>query len=305
MKKTDLLLMVSKISWFLSNKSLGLSRIPGLIKVKNLLDNMAYKIANTEGLVLIKVQGHDMYVNIKDSGLTPSLINKGIYEEYETEIFKSLITSDTTLIDIGANIGYYTLIATNLIKKGKIYSFEPVDSNYELLIKNIALNNSKNVKTFQKAVSNKKGKMKIYVDEKNLGNHSLSKKNVPNEMGFKEIETITLDSFLNDSNNTISNTIVIKIDTQGAEGLIIEGAQDLLLKDNIKILMEFWPNGLRNMGTDPLELLNKLQEYGFDMRLIDGKSKTLKKTNKNDIIEFCDNPEKIEDQLNLLFKKGK
>lgn len=296
--------LTNKISKLLSNKSLG--RIPGLIKVESFL----YKIASTNGLLLIEVQNNKMYINVEDVGMSPTLLRLGVYEEYETEIFKNLIKNDTTFIDVGANVGYYTLIATNLIKKGKIYSFEPEKFNYELLNKNILLNNSKNVKTFQKAVSNEEGIIRIYIDEKNVGGHSLAKNNIledniiSKDVGFFDVKTITLDSFFNNLDGSITDNIIIKMDTQGAEGLVIDGAKNLLLKNNVKILMEFWPKGLRNMGTDPLELLNKLDGYGFEIRLLDEKAKSLKNINKKDIIEFLDDPKEKIEELNLLLEKG-
>ncbi len=290
-------LMLNKISKFFSKRSL--KKLPKLVTMRDIL----YRMTNPNEIMLINVMNNKMYVNSKDIGVASPLIKSGIYEEYETEIFKNLIKSNTTLIDIGANIGYYTLIAASIIKESIIYSFEPVKANYDLLIENIKINEFNNIKTFRKAVSNENWKNKIFIDGTNLGNHSLAESNVVDKSNFSEIETITLDSFLENLNETITDDFVIKMDTQGAEGLIVEGAQKLLLKNNIKILMEFWPKGLRNMGTDPLELLKKLQDYGFRIKLLDEKNKSLKNLNEMDFIDLCDDPEEIV-QVNLLLDKG-
>lgn len=265
--------------------------------------DICYYITNPNELVLIKVMNKKMYVNSNDIGIAYPLLKSGIYEEYETETFKNLLQSNTIFIDIGANIGYYTLIAASKIKDGQIYSFEPVKANYKLLTKNIKINNINNVKAFQKAISNRNGKIKIFIDGTNLGNHSLAKNNVIDKTESTEVETIRLDSFFNNLEEIIEEDFLIKIDTQGAEGLIVEGAHNLLLNKNIKILMEFWPKGLRNTHTDPLELLNKLQGYGFNLQLLDEKTKSLKIVNKNEVIDFCDNTKGV-DQVNLLLEKG-
>jgi len=268
------------------------------------LFGIIYKKTNPNEVLLINVMNRKMYVNTTDIGVAEPLIKAGIYEEFETEVFKKLLTSNTTFIDIGANIGYYTLLSSDIIKKGYIYSFEPVITNYELLVKNVNLNDLKNVKIFQKAISYKNGKVKIFIDEKNLGNHSLAENNIvdKSKSEFFEVETITLDSFIKTFKEYIDGNIVIKIDTQGAEGLVLEGAQNLLVMNDLKILMEFWPNGLKNMGTDPLELLNKLEKYGFKFKLLDEKSRSLKNLDKIEIINICDDGD--EDQVNLLLERN-
>ncbi len=289
-------LALCKVSRFSSR---FLEKIPVLITIRDI----CYYITNPNELVLIKVMNKKMYVNSNDIGIAYPLLKSGIYEEYETETFKNLLQSNTIFIDIGANIGYYTLIAASKIKDGQIYSFEPVKANYKLLTKNIKINNINNVKAFQKAISNRNGKIKIFIDGTNLGNHSLAKNNVIDKTESTEVETIRLDSFFNNLEEIIEEDFLIKIDTQGAEGLIVEGAHNLLLNKNIKILMEFWPKGLRNTHTDPLELLNKLQGYGFNLQLLDEKTKSLKIVNKNEVIDFCDNTKGV-DQVNLLLEKG-
>ncbi|MDI9436269.1 MAG: FkbM family methyltransferase [Euryarchaeota archaeon] len=294
--KKMVFLALCKVSRFSSR---FLEKIPVLITIRDI----CYYITNPNELVLIKVMNKKMYVNSNDIGIAYPLLKSGIYEEYETETFKNLLQSNTIFIDIGANIGYYTLIAASKIKDGQIYSFEPVKANYKLLTKNIKINNINNVKAFQKAISNRNGKIKIFIDGTNLGNHSLAKNNVIDKTESTEVETIRLDSFFNNLEEIIEEDFLIKIDTQGAEGLIVEGAHNLLLNKNIKILMEFWPKGLRNTHTDPLELLNKLQGYGFNLQLLDEKTKSLKIVNKNEVIDFCDNTKGV-DQVNLLLEKG-
>lgn len=296
MKKT-IFLIIGRISRFYSNSFL--EKIPKSRGIRDLF----YEITNPKDIVFIKIKDKKMYVNSSDIGVASPLIKSGIYEEYETEMFENLIKSSTMLIDIGANIGYYTLTAANKMNRGVIYSFEPVPANYDLLNKNINVNHYDNVKTFQKAVSDSNGKIRIFLDGTNLGNHSLTRNNVVDKSNYVEVETITLDSFFNDL-NLFNKDIFVKIDTQGAEGLVVSGAQDLLKNNNVKILMEFWPKGLRNMGTDPLELLDKLQDYGFKIKLLNDKSKSLQNWNKKDIINYCDNLEDGIDQVNLFLEKG-
>jgi len=90
--------------------------------------------------------------------------------------------------------------------------------------------------------------------------------------GFLEVETISLDDFFSDIYNKID---FIKIDAEGAEGLIINGAHKILKKDNLKILMEFWPDAIRRSGLDPMELLVRLKNYGFKIYFINNRRSVL------------------------------
>jgi FkbM family methyltransferase len=264
----------------LSGKKLG--KIPGILAIYRII----YKIVRPNGIILITCQGNKMYVNTKDEGIVPSLLIKGVYEEYQTELFKKSIRPGMIVVDVGANVGYYTLIAAKLVKDyGRVYAFEPEPRNYELLVKNIQINGYTNVIPLQKAVSNVSGKVKLFLDKVNLGKHSLSQNNV-RKAGFVEVEAVTLDDFFI---NIVKNVKVdfIKIDVEGAEGLVIEGADRILRdNDNLKIMMEFWPYGLRNVGTHPLMLLERLKSYGFKIKIIDEVKHRVRRVEMEEIMEI-------------------
>ena len=249
----------------------GLGKVVGRIPWIRTLDWLMYYKLKPEGIVLIQVQGSKMYVNAAEGGIVPMLLKDGVMEKYETELFKKMVKEGMVVVDIGANIGYYSLIGAKLVgKNGIVYAFEPEPSNYELLCKNAEVNGYANVVPVQKAVSNQRGVAKLWVNKACLVVSSFSennvlafsKGNVLEKDSFVEVETITLDGFFEDTvkNNRVD---IIKIDTQGAEGLIVDGAEKILKSNNLKIVTEFWPDGLKNVGTDPLKLLYKLQEHEF------------------------------------------
>lgn len=274
----------------------GLRKIPGLASLWTFI----YRIISPKSIVLMTCQGSKMYVNPdhKYGGLGVYLLVKEAYEDYETEIFKKLIKPGMVVVDIGANIGYYSLIAAKLVgSSGRVYAFEPVPSNYELLIESIRVNGYSHVTALQKAVSNKNGKIKLFLDKASPVHPSLSEYNVLEEGGSVEVETITMDDFFE---NFVGENRVdfIKMDTQGAEGLIIEGAERILRNNNLKIVMEFWPHGLSNLGTDPVKLLQKLQNHGFKMKLVDGTDVEITR-----IIEICKSTRNGNGEVNLLLEK--
>jgi FkbM family methyltransferase len=279
---------------------MGIGRIRGM----NIVFDFIYGKLKPEGIILVDVQGNRMYVNTihyrpEFSGFT-SLVRYGCYEKYTTKLFKELVQEGMTIVDIGAYFGYYTLIASKLVgDSGKVYAFEPEPSNYDLLVRNISINNCYNVVSIQKAVSNKCGKTKLFVDQINLGNPSFSENNVPRKRGFVEVETLTLDDFLKDE-----KVDFIKMDTQGAEGLVIDGARRVL-QSNIYmgILLEFWPFGLKNVGTDPSELLRSLECFNFKVKLIDDANQCIKDMDRTEIIKLCESTKGGKGFVNLLLEK--
>jgi len=158
-----------------------------------------------------EVQGHKMFLDSKDS-LCLSI--NGVYEPFETELVKKEIKKGDVVLDLGANIGYYTLIFGKLVgKRGKVFAFEPDPTNFSLLKKNVEMNGYKNVELVQKAVSNKTGKIKLYLCEDNKGDHRIY--NSHDGRQSIEIEAIRLDDYFKNYNGAVD---FIKMDIQGAEG---------------------------------------------------------------------------------------
>jgi len=98
------------------------------------------------------------------------------------------------------------------------------------------------------------------------------------------VETTTLDDFFG---RTVGDDKIdlVKIDVEGAEGLVLSGAERVLRNNSLKILMEFIPDLLRNAGTDPAELLHKLQNQGLDIKLLNDRNQVLEPI--KDAEEFC------------------
>ena len=262
-----------------------IERLPGLSSVNRIL----YKKIRPGEEVLLDVKGIKMYVDGRDMDITPKLlINEFGEEDYEMSLFSKSLKVGMNVVDIGAQVGLYTLNAAKKIgKKGRVYAFEPRKSNYEMLSKNIKVNGYDNVVAVEKAVSDRIGKTRLWFEKDWKGSASFSKKSVLTVSGHKKlkngksinVKTTSLDDFFV---KVVKNKRInlIKMDAEGAEGLIIKGAEKVLkYNKRLKIFMEFWPDSLKNLGTDPLELLSKLKAYGFDIKFIDGKKRTLKPLN--------------------------
>ncbi len=178
----------------------------------------------------------------------------GLYEPGTTLLCKKLAKSGMRFIDVGANIGYYTLLFSKLVgPNGKIYAFEPAPEIFQLLKHNVR--NKSNVVLEQKAVSNNKGKVEFALSTRTRS-HSFF---VPHEFikGFCKIETLTLDDFLDSQG--LKHCDFIKIDIEGAEPLVLEGMANLLQQaQNLLIICEFSPSALQLAGVNDEDFLRTL-----------------------------------------------
>jgi len=292
-------LLFKKLVNILSGKGLG-RKFPRLFGLYKLI----YRMIRPKGIIPVYVLGNKMYINSQDEGCVSDLLIKGVYEKYETQLFKELIQPGMIVVDVGANIGYYTLIAAKLVRnKGRVYAFEPEPNNYKLLVKNIETNNYTNIIPVPKAISHKEGKVKLFIDKVNLGLHSFSENNVLEKNGSIEVEMLTLDNFFE---NVVKNNKIdlVKIDTQGAEGLVIEGAEKTLRNNSLKILMEFWPTGVTNVGTDPIKLLQKLLDYGFKINYINAIKQRIETIRPIEIVNLWNRAkDKRRFSINLLLER--
>jgi FkbM family methyltransferase len=271
-----LLSIPGKLASFTAGK--GLSKLPLVLWIHSFF----YRRLQPTGIVLTDVQGSKMYVDSRDVGVTPFLLEWGFYEKYETELFKRLVKKGMVVVDIGANIGYYTLLAAHLVGyEGKVFAFEPDPYNYNLLCKNIEVNGYRNVISIRKAVFSKSGEMKLFLDKINLGGHSLSEANVDKSASIT-VEVTSLDEYFKNTDYKID---VIKMDIQGSEMDVLKGMTNTIKEnDNLKIITEFWPMGLRNSGSSPKDFLNRLIEFGFAIYQI---GQYVEPINVNYLLKMC------------------
>ncbi|MCX8000416.1 MAG: FkbM family methyltransferase, partial [Leptospiraceae bacterium] len=188
------------------------------------------------------------------------IIYKNISEHKEIQLLKQHITKDSIVIDAGANIGFYTLIFSNLVgKNGKVIAFEPDSKNFEILQKRCL--SRKNVLLVQAALSDKTGSLDFYLsDELNVDHRAY-----PTEENRKKItvKAYSLDDFLQEHNITKVN--FIKTDLQGFDPIAIRGMKETIKSNlsHIKLFCEFWPYGMKQAGLSPQEWLEEMKALGL------------------------------------------
>ena len=219
------------------------------------------------------------------------------YEVFETHLFKNMIQKGDTIFDLGAHIGYYTIIYSKTTgKDGMVYAFEPESENFSFLLKNIDLNCClDNIRPVMKAASDVNGQEELYLSPIDKGDYRLydsgdNRKSVA-------IDSVRLDDYTQDSQRSAD---IIKMDIQGSEFKAMRGAKRILdeNRDHIKIVSEFSPYMLKKAGEDPADYLEYLLSYGLSVYDIHDWERTLEKMTVKKIMNKYDHGQHF---TNLLF----
>ncbi len=210
-----------------------------------------------------------MVVDPRDEVVGAHLVHGKPWEPYETQLFIDSVKSGMTVVDIGANIGYYTLLAARAVgPRGVVVAIEPDPVNFTLLSRNVARNGFGNrVILKQCAVTHRNGTVILFKDRNNFGAHSFAEDNLLSA-GSVEVPCSTLAHAL--AVHGLESADLIKLDVQGVEGLIFDGAKEWFLSGPVQVFMEYWPSGLRRMGRDPAKILRILaSDFEFELSWID------------------------------------
>jgi FkbM family methyltransferase len=248
-----------------------------------------YPIKVLHTFILSRIAARFAVVNRNKMFLDPGdamrLSITGIYEPFETSILKKQIKKGDIVLDIGANIGYYTLLFSKLVgNRGGVYAFEPDPGSFALLKKNVEINECRNVVLLQKAVASRNGKIKLYLSKDNSMDHRIYDSH--DDRKFLEIEAIKLDDYFKNDDIKIN---FIKMDIQGSEGGGIKGMLNLLKKNTtVKMFTEFWPSGLKRAGTDPKDYLTLLSKQGFKFFDVNDEKMKIKPISVAEVLKTYD-----------------
>jgi len=214
----------------------------------------------------VPLEGFKLVVHQHDIVISEFIKQRKIWAEAETRIFRELLKPGMVVIDVGANIGYFSLLASTLVGSGgTVHAFEPDPLNCRLLKKNIRLNRASNIKVIKAALSDNDERLSLFLNSDNKGDHRIWETNQESRKKI-HIRAMTLDQYVK---KTAIVPSFIKIDVQGAEGKVLNGMKDTLKQNSTtNLLIEFWPTALRNCGTNPVELVQQIAKAGFTIRVV-------------------------------------
>lgn len=236
--------------------------------LKSVLKCLVRIIPRKDILIKRKVGNHMMYLDLKDPGLSAELMHMRPGDPEREPAFMKILRQELekgmTAIDIGANIGYVTLIMAELVgPSGRVYAIEPHPHNYSILVKNIEANGYAGlVFPYQIGISNVSGMLTLHVsDASNL--HSMSA--ARHSKASIDIQVSTLDDFMKDK----GYPNFIKMDIEGHEVEALDGMYNALrnAEPPVRILMEVHP--MYYSETHSLERqLRRLMAIGFNTKYV-------------------------------------
>lgn len=202
------------------------------------------------------------------------LASNRLYEPHITSYLNTTLESGDVFVDIGAHIGYYTLLASKRVGwKGHVYAFEPYPDHFATLKRNVRQNRRKRNVTLERAavMDFSADHSVLYLSKKNVADHRTCYNEKDREI--IPVKYVTLDDYFLPQMRTgmIPNKVdVIKLDIQGSEPYALMGMTELLNRNpDLTIVTEFWPEGIRQAGSIPTDYLGRLEELGFTLHTMD------------------------------------
>jgi len=208
------------------------------------------------------------------------------FEEMELIFFELFLTKNDYVIDIGANIGLHSIYCSIAVGDlGKVYSFEPTPNTFKQLADNIELNKLNNVTIYNLGISDSETKLSINTSENYDAWNTFTdiSKNANAAMFDKavEVNVLRLDKWIEDEKIDFEKIALIKIDVEGWEKFVIQGAIKLLSKPNAPaILIEFDENNTWAAGYLCHELYDFIVFLGYKFYTFDLQNKILKPESK-------------------------
>ena len=240
---------------------------------------------------IVEIEGRKMFTQNND-GLALSIFK--IYEPNQTKIVKKYVHEGDVVIDVGAHVGYYTLLMAQLVgKNGKVYSFEPDPVNFELLKKSVEINGFENVVLIQKAVSDTTEKIKLFLGDNDSAINRIYDAKLGDAKKSIDVESVTIDEYFKENDKLFN---FIKIDSEGSEAKIINGMEKFLTKNRKLIMMtEFFPFLIKKSWDEKKQNLKSLENSGFELYNILDDNKETNKINSESFLkiepdsEYCTN----------------
>jgi FkbM family methyltransferase len=263
----------------------------GLGKVKALRDlrDLMYRASRPTTPRVVEVGGFKLWVDPSTAGgVVPWLLLDEVHEPSETKCIRENLPPGGTFVDVGANIGYYTVLAARAVgPSGRVYGFEPEPVNFETLRKNIALNGLGNVVLEPLACSDRAAEMQLFLDETNAGGHHIHDSRDGSKAAT--IRTVALDDYFSGPDHNIS---LLKMDIQGHEPVALRGMHDLLRRNpGAKIITEFDAPMIRTAGEAPEAYLEDLRSLGFRFTILSDYGEAVVNAEAAEIISRCRNGE--------------
>jgi FkbM family methyltransferase len=218
--------------------------------------------------------GAKMLVDTRDAMVAPWLVLDGLWESHVTEWLQRTLGPGQVFVDVGANIGYFTLLGAVLVgPEGRCVAVEAHPRLAELLQRNVIINGCHgHTTTWQRAAWSETTDLKLHMRQNfasnssvgSVGSDALARLGDTEEI--VEVRAVALDELLAD----IPHVDLIKVDVEGAEVHVFTGlARTLDANPAITVMFEWSPAQIADVGDDPGALVDLLASHGFGFRLLE------------------------------------
>jgi FkbM family methyltransferase len=221
-----------------------------------------------------------LYLHRDDAVITPTIVKTGCWEPEEAVFLTSVLRDGGTFIDVGANIGYFTLLASAIVgPSGRVFAVEPEPRNVEILRANVWRNRAWNVRILPLAAQAETGYVGLRLSAVNRGDHQVV--DASTHTGAL-VPAARLDELLDGM-----AVDVVKIDVQGVDHQVVEGLEGVLAQNPKAVLMcEFWLTGMEERGIDPRTVIERYAQLGLRVGLL-GYAGAVSHASADEVVEAC------------------
>ena len=242
----------------------------------------------------------------QDKFVSRRIREEGVWEPYETSLVLSLLRPGDVFVDVGANIGYFSVLAASVVgDAGAVFAFEPDPENFRLLRANAGLNGlARCIVAVEAGLAAAAGDGHLFLSEDNLGDHQIyaadeARSSLP----------ITLYNGSRYLVGRLQRLDLLKVDTQGSEYEVMNGLLPLLceLPRPPRIIIELTPHSLRQAGSSGRALIELLATLGQPLWIIDHIEHRLAASSAEELAVWCDNVEAVTGDrgfMNILVGPG-
>ncbi len=226
--------------------------------------------------------GYTFNCNLRDT-ISREVCFAGFYEPQETALVRSLLQPGMSFVDVGANWGYFTLLAASLVgRRGRVLSLEPDPRLFQILKENIDRNRLDQVMALQLAAASESGTLTLAGYDEGSDNFGVSRLVTGDGegKGLFQVKADSLDSIL--EQHDLHSVDLLKMDIEGGEVLALAGLEESLQKRRVKrLLLELHPAQIAELGSSANTLMRKLQAAGYVAQTIDHSSRATRRAAYN------------------------
>lgn len=258
--------------------------------------------AKIKGLIIISPKhfGHYKIILDPNSGIDRTIFLRGIAHPDVVDFMLRRLNRDSVFFDIGSHSGYFSILASLIIREGQIHAFEPLLNLYINTLSSIKEDNIKNIILNNLCVGDKNGQTKFYTSELS-DTSSIKRTKYQSKVRTMSCKMVRLDTYCR--RNRIKKISMMKIDVEGGERDILLSSEKIIKKFKPIMIIEFTNKTAEAFDYHPNEMYDLLGRYGYHLckySHITGKLDALEKKDYYEENVYCIPKKKLNKRHRLI-----